>query len=277
MKSLTFDRAVSYYDRTRALPREVSDALTDALIELGQLLPGRRCLEVGAGTGRIALPLVARNVDLVGVDLSWAMLARLASKWPHARLVQTDAAILPFRDRSFDVALMVHVLHVIADWKGALLEVQRVVQPGGLLLHVWNHRQQDDIASRLTERFRAIVEARGGSLDRPGAQRREDALAFWAERGWQSEAIEVVRWQEDYTPASHIQSLRDRIWSATWQLSDELLASAVDELTRWAQAEIGPVDRSHPIERLMMIDSVRFTSQTPIRWDLTASSIETSG
>ncbi len=71
MKSLTFDRAVSYYDRTRALPREVSDALTDALIELGQLQPGRRCLEVGAGTGRIALPLVARGVDLAGVDLSF--------------------------------------------------------------------------------------------------------------------------------------------------------------------------------------------------------------
>ena len=85
MKSLTFDRAVSYYDRTRALPREVSDALTDALIELGQLQPGRRCLEVGVGTGRIALPLVARGVDLVGVDLSSAMLARLASKWPHAQ------------------------------------------------------------------------------------------------------------------------------------------------------------------------------------------------
>ena len=186
MKSLTFDRAASYYDRTRALPREVSDALTDALIEFGQLQPGRRCLEVGAGTGRIALPLVARGADLVGVDLSFAMLARLAGKWPYARLVQADAACLPFLDRSFDVALMVHVLHVIADWKGALVEVQRVVRPGGLLLHVWNHRRQDDIASRLTEHVRAIVEAGGGSLDRPGARQREDALAFWAEQGWHS-------------------------------------------------------------------------------------------
>ena len=187
------------------------------------------------------------------------MLGRLASKWPYARLAQADAARLPFPDRSFDVALMVHVLHVIADWKRALLEVQRVVRPGGLLLHVWNNRQQDDIASRLTERFRVIVEAGGGSLDRPGAQRREDALAFWAEQGWRSEEIEVARWQEDYTPAGYIQSLRDRVWSGTWQLSDGLLASAVDELTRWAQAELGPLERSYPIDRLMMIDSVQFT------------------
>ena len=259
MKSLTFDRAVSYYDRTRALPREVSDALTDALIELGQIQPGRRCLEVGIGTGRIALPLVARGVDLVGVDLSTAMLARLASKWPSAQLVQSDAACLPYANCSFDVALMVHVLHVIAEWKHALLEVQRVVRPGGPLLHVWNNRQPDDIASRLTERFRAIVEAGGGSLDRPGAQRREDALAFWAEQGWRSEEIEVARWQEDLTPAELMQLLRDRVWSSTWQLSDELLASAVDELTRWAQAELGPLEQSYPIERVMMIDSVRFT------------------
>lgn len=260
MKSLNFDRAVSYYDCTRALPREVSDALTDALIELGQLLPDRRCLEVGVGTGRIALPLVARGVDIVGIDLSSAMLARLASKWPNAHLVQTDAALLPFSDRSFDVALMVHVIHLIADWKGALLEVQRVVQPGGLLLHVWNNRQQDDLASRLAERFRVIVEAGGGSLDRPGARRREDALAFWAAQGWHSEEIEVARWLEDYTPAGHIQSLRDRVWSATWQLSDGLLASAVDELTRWAQAEFGSLEQSYPIERLMMVDEVRFSS-----------------
>lgn len=259
MKSLTFDRAVSYYDRTRSLPREVSDALTDALIELGQLQPGRRCLEVGAGTGRIALPLVARGVDLAGVDLSSAMLGLLASKWPSARLIQADAACLPFPDHSFDAAVMVHVLHVIANWKRALLEVQRVVRPGGLLLHVWNNRRQDDIASRLTEHFRAIVEAGGGSLDRPGAQRREDVLAFWAEQGWHSEEIEVARWQEDVTPAGRIQSLRDRVWSGTWQLSDELLASAADELTRWAQTELGPLERSYPIERLMMIDSVRFT------------------
>ena len=233
--------------------------MTDALIELGQMLPKKLCLEVGAGTGRIALPLVAHGVDLVGVDLSLAMLAQLAVKWPYARVAQADAAYLPFLDRTFDVAVMVHVLHVIADWKRALLEVQRVAQPGGLLLHVWNNRKQDDIASRLTERFRIIVEASGGSLDRPGARRREDALAFWAEQGWHSEEIEVARWQEDYTPAGHIQSLRDRVWSATWRLSDELLASAADELTNWAQAELGPLERSYPIERVMLVDCVRFT------------------
>ncbi len=187
------------------------------------------------------------------------MLGLLANKWPSACLIQADAACLPFPDRSFDAAVMVHVLHVIADWKGALLEVQRVVRPDGLLLHVWNHPRQDDIASRLAERFRVIVEAAGGSLDRPGARRREDALAFWAEQGWHSEEFEVARWLEDYTPAGHIQSLRDRVWSATWQLSDELLASAVDELTRWAQVELGPLERSYPIERVMMVDSVRFT------------------
>ena len=69
----------------------------------------------------------------------------------------------------------------------------------------------------------------------------------------------MARWQEDLTPAGYIQSLRDRVWSGTWQLSDELLASAADELTRWAQAELGPLERSYPIERLMMIDSVLFT------------------
>jgi len=41
-------------------------------------LDGRgRCLEIGVGTGRIALPLHERGVDLVGIDLATPMLARL--------------------------------------------------------------------------------------------------------------------------------------------------------------------------------------------------------
>jgi SAM-dependent methyltransferase len=234
----------------------VADALTDALIELGQLLSGGPCLEVGVGTGRIALPLAARGVQLVGVDLSFAMLERLASKWPYAPLVQADAAHLPLAARAFDAALMVHVLHVIADWQQALREVRRVVRPGGILLHVWNNRRGDNISNQLTERFRAIVEASGGSVERPGARTREDAVAFWGDQGWAYESIEVLQWQEPMTPADHIQQLRDRIWSGTWQLSERQLTAAVDELARWAELELGSLERSYPVERIIMVDVV---------------------
>ncbi|HYP24710.1 MAG TPA: class I SAM-dependent methyltransferase, partial [Actinomycetota bacterium] len=131
--SVAFDRAVDYYDRTRALPPGVEAAMVEAV---SAELAGRgRVLEIGAGTGRIALPLRAAGVDVVGLDLSLPMLERFVAKAGGAApVVGGDATRLPFRDRSFGAAFAVHVLHLIPSWKVAVRELLRVVEPGGVLL-----------------------------------------------------------------------------------------------------------------------------------------------
>ena len=71
------------------------DASTRAITELAQ---GGRVLELGVGTGRLALPLADAGLDVVGVDASQAMLDRLAHNDPTGRIraVHTDmAADLP--------------------------------------------------------------------------------------------------------------------------------------------------------------------------------------
>jgi cyclopropane fatty-acyl-phospholipid synthase-like methyltransferase len=47
---------------------------------LAELAGGGRALELGVGTGRIALPLARRGVEVHGIDLSRAMVARLRAK-----------------------------------------------------------------------------------------------------------------------------------------------------------------------------------------------------
>ena len=73
---------------------EISDvaASTRALTELAQ---GGRVLELGVGTGRLALPLVDGGLDVVGVDASQAMLDRLARNDPAGRIhaVRSDIAV----------------------------------------------------------------------------------------------------------------------------------------------------------------------------------------
>src|SRR6187399_3619069 len=65
---------------------ETSDAMFDpAVVDpavdlLAQLAAGGPALELGIGTGRIALPLAARGVEVHGIDLSEAMVARLRAK-----------------------------------------------------------------------------------------------------------------------------------------------------------------------------------------------------
>ncbi len=83
-----------------------------------QLEPGARVLEVGCGTGALAFRLARQAAEVVGVDLSPAMIAyarrRLAAvAAPNVSFVLGDAAaVLADRaDASFDVATMVLVLH----------------------------------------------------------------------------------------------------------------------------------------------------------------------
>lgn len=132
-ESIRFDRAVDYYDRTRALPPGVQEAMVEAV---SAELRGRgRVLEIGVGTGRIGLPLRAAGVDVFGLDLSLPMLRRLVEKADEpVPVAQGDATRLPFRDGSFGAAFAVHVLHLIPAWRDAVRELVRVVRPGGTIL-----------------------------------------------------------------------------------------------------------------------------------------------
>lgn len=139
MESVNFDRAADYYDATRGLPADAMAAMTDLLArELGAHQP---CLEIGVGTGRIALPLSARGIRLAGADISGGMLRQLLSNaacWAQGALalpvLQADATLLPFAARSFGSVLAVHVLHLIPDWRIAVDEALRVLRPGGALV-----------------------------------------------------------------------------------------------------------------------------------------------
>src|SRR3954453_7828592 len=75
---------------------------------LADLADGGRALELGIGTGRIALPLARRGVRVHGIDLSAAMIDRLRSK-PGAEAVGTTVGDMATTrvDGSFSVAYLV--------------------------------------------------------------------------------------------------------------------------------------------------------------------------
>jgi SAM-dependent methyltransferase len=73
------ERVAARYDDSEAemFEAEVIDPVVDVLVELAG---SGRALELGIGTGRIALPLAQRGVSVHGIDLSKAMVARLRAK-----------------------------------------------------------------------------------------------------------------------------------------------------------------------------------------------------
>ena len=76
--SIAFDRAAEYYDATRGLSEEGVRLTTEALAEVFR--GAGPILEVGVGTGQVALPLHDAGVRVMGVDLSRPMLAKLLAK-----------------------------------------------------------------------------------------------------------------------------------------------------------------------------------------------------
>src|SRR4026207_425443 len=113
--SLSFDQAADVYDQTRPLFDATADVGIQSLLDAAGL--GACILEVGAGTGRISIPLMERGADLIGCDLSARMLARQREKYSTARLAQSDAVFLPFPSGYFDAVLTVHVMHLIGPWR----------------------------------------------------------------------------------------------------------------------------------------------------------------
>jgi SAM-dependent methyltransferase len=101
------ERVAARYDESEA---EMSDpAVVEPVVEfLVELAGSGRALELGIGTGRIALPLAQRGVPVHGIDLSKAMVARLRAKPAGQDIGVTigDFATTPV-DGTFSVAYVV--------------------------------------------------------------------------------------------------------------------------------------------------------------------------
>jgi ubiquinone/menaquinone biosynthesis C-methylase UbiE len=140
-----FDQISLVYDETRdPLDLPTIDGLAARLKSAGV----SSILEVGVGTGRIAKPLSDRDLEITGVDASKGMLAKARDKG-LPRLLRGSGYHLPFRDRSFDATLFVHVLHVLDDPMTAVREAARVSRVGTFALI---HPHTDDDPARAARR-----------------------------------------------------------------------------------------------------------------------------
>lgn len=243
-QSVVFDRAADYYDATRGLPPDVEDAVAGTFVAAGGLGPASRVLEIGIGTGRIALPL-ARRVDRVcGVDLSAPMLAKGVEKRGAlpVHFVRGDAAQLPYPDRSADAAIAVHVFHLIAAWRQGLAEIARVLRHDGLLLHGADEQARGHAWTRWRERVDSQLGVENVGVPRARIE------TFLEDEGWRFAGAEQIRFQRRMRPRALIDLVASRTWSITWRMSDTQLAEAVEGLRADLRAEFADLDREIDVE-----------------------------
>ncbi len=136
-----FDDITPTYDRLNLLMSGSIDRhWRKRTLDMLDIRPGDRVLDIATGTGDMALQAMANNGgDIVGIDLSRNMLQTALSKWRERRkdapypVLQGDALNTPFRDGSFDKAMVAFGVRNMIDIDGFLREVHRVLRPGGRL------------------------------------------------------------------------------------------------------------------------------------------------
>lgn len=155
-KTAWYDTIAETYDRL-AVPHVFSRPARD-LVAMLKLPPGARVLDVGSGTG-IAAAVASESAGLAGqvvaLDASFGMLA-LARKKGLNRLVLGIVPELPFGDAVFDGVLANFVLSHIPSYQRSLLDMCRVLRPGGrLAFSAWGPSQSESrkLWQRVAESF----------------------------------------------------------------------------------------------------------------------------
>jgi demethylmenaquinone methyltransferase/2-methoxy-6-polyprenyl-1,4-benzoquinol methylase len=120
------------------------------VVNLANVKPGNRALDLCCGTGDIAFALAKNGAETIGLDFSEKMLEvaknrsenlefrsqnknpRSAFRTPH--FIQGDAQQIPFPENSFDAVTVGYGLRNLASWEKGLEEMLRVAKPGGRIV-----------------------------------------------------------------------------------------------------------------------------------------------
>jgi ubiquinone/menaquinone biosynthesis C-methylase UbiE len=244
-ESVAFDRAAEYYDATRGYTPEGEQAEVGILAD--ELRGRGRVLEVGVGTGQVALPLHAAGIPLVGLDLARPMMDRLIEKADGRSpfpLVQGDATRMPFADGVFGAVYMRWVLHLIPDWRAVLMESVRVVLRGGVVVVLpgaagRGTSPQAEIHARFAELTGSPFEPTG--LGWSGYAQLDEEMS---DLGASPRALPTFIDVERDDLVSFLDNLSRRRFSWTWRIEDdERFAQAVAEIRRFAEERYGPLDQ----------------------------------
>ncbi len=227
---------------------------------------GARFLEIGVGTGRIALPLYGRGRRIVGLDLSIPMLERYRAKAASSGLapppvMRADATRLPVRDACVDAVIEVHVVHLVEGWRQALAEVRRVLAPGGVVLVARRIRERSEgrgPRALARERHAAILAEMGVRSERIGAGTDHEVIGAFTDLGGRVEGLEPVAWRDEETWAECLGILEQRVWSDAWNIPEAVWHEGMRRLRAELDAE--GVDLHAPVSTMRHFEmaAIRF-------------------
>ncbi|MGI8605612.1 MAG: class I SAM-dependent methyltransferase [Gaiellaceae bacterium] len=202
------------------------------MVAAAEGVAGKRALDVGSGTGRLAEALAARGARVWGVDPSEEMLAVAREAAGKAvGFKRGEAERLPFKSAWFDLVFLRLVVHLV-DRRKVLPELRRVLAPGGkAVIATFDPRH---FGSFWLTRFLPSVER----IDRarfpePGVLARELRAA-----GFGEVAVQPLEERATMTREEALERIRGRYISTLHLLDDDELAAGLAQAERELPPEI---------------------------------------
>jgi ubiquinone/menaquinone biosynthesis C-methylase UbiE len=239
MESVSFDRAADYYDATRGLDPDLTNQVVQLLTDE---MSGRGpCLEIGIGTGRLALPLVEAGIPITGIDVSDAMLKKLTAKAAGVvspPVLRADATSLPFQHDAFGAAFACWVLHLIPQWRVVITELVRVVRAGGVIL-IELGGNNPHLIQEVRDTF---LVAAGAKLEPPGTHDAAAVAHAMRALGASLRDLPPIVDQREVTPEATVAILEAGVFSITWNIDSETRKRAARTTREWARKRYGSLD-----------------------------------
>ena len=244
-RSVSYDRIAERYDATRGYTSEGTARITEILT---QEFAGReRVLEIGIGTGQLALALHAAWVDVTGLDRSVPMLSKVGEKaggTPPFPLVVADATEMPFAGGAFDAAYFRWILHLIRDWREVMTEAVRLVGPGGVIAgEIGGFPGSKNEVQRHYEALAGIVSrpiglawSDWGSLD-----------AHMTALGCRGRLLPAFDDPDRQSLAEFIDATERNVYSWTWNLDEPTRIRCAEETRTWARQRFSDLDAAHDV------------------------------
>lgn len=157
---------------------QFSEPLAVQFIELADVRPGQRALDVGCGPGALVEQLVQRlgGADVAAIDPSASFVEAAKARFPEVDVRTGAAEQLPYPDDTFDAALAQLVVHFMTDPVAGLQEMGRVTRAGGVVAAcVWDHAGDSGPLSAFWQAVRELDPGAHDESDLAGA--REGHLA----------------------------------------------------------------------------------------------------
>ena len=260
-----FEGAAAVYEQARpGYPAEAVDWMRDTLA----LAPGRRVLDLAAGTGKLTRALVPSGAHVIAVEPVDAMRRTLASSLRHTgtgtgtdtgtdtgtgtgtgdpatSVVAAVAQALPVGDGTLDAVTVGQAFHWFATDE-TVVELHRALRAGGGLCLVWNRRDQaDPLQAALT----GLMEPMRG--DTPSHESGRWRRVFESGDRFMARGETHVRWRQPVD----VDAVADRVASVSF-----IAAMAEDERTRLLErVRTAASDTPAPLALVYVTDVYCFT------------------